>query len=325
MKKNGLRFTAVLIISVLLIVASLGLSVAGAISERSALSVLGELALDVFMSGDSYVSTEATDKKIEKRRKKNAEYTVPSVYKNLYCSSVGTYENFEVCYFGEETERKIIYLHGGSFMWQPTVLHFAYCKLLAKETSLQVIMPIYPKAPEYDYADVMEWLYGFVSTLSGADTYIGDSAGGGLILSFSQYLYDRGAKLPEKAIAISPLLDASLSNEKITEYEALDPMLNRADLARKLACYVSDGDLTNPYVSPIYCDYSVMGEITVITGTHDILYPDCELLHEKLLSSGIEHNYYKFENQNHVFPIYPMPERTVCLEIVKKIINGRNG
>lgn len=299
---------------------SIGVAVIGATSSRSGMSVLVELGIGAFMSGDSYVSEQETDKKIEKRREKNEKYSVSGLYKTLYSFSTEVFEGNEVCYFGEETERKIMYFHGGSFMWQPLIFHFSFCNKLTETLGLQVVMPIYPKAPSNDYNKVLSWVYDFYNAQDGEFIFIGDSAGATIMLSLSQYLCDNGKPVPKKEIAISPVLDTTLSNPEIEKYAPLDPMLNRNDLARKMATYVNGGDEKSPYISPIYCDYSALGEVTVITGTHDIIYPDTILWDEKLTEEGIAHNYLVFENQNHVFPIYPIPERTVCLNIIKEIL-----
>lgn len=89
-----------------------------------------------------------------------------------------------------------------------------------------------------------------------------------------------------------------------------------------MATYAGDCDPKSPYVSPLYCDYSKLGEVTIITGTHDILYPDTKLLDEKLTSENIKHNYWVYKYQTHVFAVYPMPERTIVLNRIKEIIFG---
>jgi len=302
------------------IAVSLTAAIVGAANSRSAMSVIGEIGLDIFMQGADGVSAEQTDKKIEKRRKVNADYTVPEVYKVLYSAKTADYDGFPVCYFGEETAKKIIYFHGGSFMWQPLILHYSFCEKLQKKTGMQVIMPLYPKAPDNDCITVLKWLDNFYSSIEGTTFFIGDSSGGGLMISFAQYRYDGGKSLPEKIVAISPVMDIALTNPEIADYAKSDPMLNRDDLARKMATHLGDTAADSPYVSPIYCDYSVLPEVSVITGTHDILFPDIKLWDENLKNKGIVHGYYVFENQNHVFPLYPMPERTVCVNLINAIL-----
>ena len=184
-------------------------------------------------------------------------------------------------------------------------------------------MPIYPKAPNYTYRETLSAMRDFYVALNGKDilAFIGDSAGGGLLLSFAQYLTDEGIGSPDHLITFSPCLDLALDNEKIADYTADDPMLNWADLRLKFSFY-ADGDLNSPYVSPLYCDYSVLGRWTCFVVTEEILYPDTELLHDQLINEGIEHDYYVYQNQFHTFAIFPIPEADVCCKAIKDVLFG---
>lgn len=315
------------LIFVLIIGGSLGYVTVGAAMEgRSALSKLYEGVIEFFMSGDTDVSEEATIKKVEKRRRKNLTYSVPNIYKGMYGFVTEKYEGFEVCYFGDGTEEQtIVYFHGGSYMWQPLIFHYDYCMYLAKTLDVQIIMPIYPKAPDYTYPDVMAWLYGLYTTeLSDLQiiAFMGDSAGGGMLINFAQYLTDRQNKAPENLISFSPCLDLSLSNKGMADFAAEDPMLNIVDLRIKLRYYIGDGTYDDPYASAKFCDYSQLGKVTIFMGDRELLLPDAREWDEKLTEQGIEHNYYEFQNQFHVFPIFPMPERTFCMEIIKDVLYG---
>lgn len=299
------------------------LTVGASLQQRSALSLLSEIVIDIAMGGDAYVSEEETLAKIEKRRKKNEAYSVSGVYKTLYGFSTEEYEGFEVCYYGADSAETVVYFHGGSYMWQPLIFHYAYCDYLRDELGVNVIMPVYPKAPQYDYAEVLGWLFSFYAALpDGYEViaFMGDSAGGGLLLSFSQYLADEGMDVPNDLIVFSPCLDLSLSNPEIASYTALDPMLNWQDLRIKLSYYANGGAFDDPYVSPLYCDYSLLGEVTIFAGTHEILLPDVRLLDEALTAQGISHNYYEYPNQCHTFSIFPIPERRLCLEQIKSAL-----
>ena len=55
---------------------------------------------------------------------------------------------------------------------------------------------------------------------------MGDSSGGGLALSFNEYLAINNLKQPNDLILLSPWLDITLSSEKIETYEKKDPMLS---------------------------------------------------------------------------------------------------
>lgn len=325
-KRGGIRigFIILLIIAVAIVGLSGYISVSAAIEGRSGISKFYECALDAFMNGDRPVSEEKTLKKVERRRKANAEYVVSGTYKTLYNFTTERVEGNEVCYYEGQDNKAIIYFHGGSYMWQPLITHFDYCNYLRKELGLSVIMPIYPKAPQFNYKDCMEWLSAFYSIVSEEYeivAFMGDSAGGGLVFTFAQYLEDKGIDSPDDLIAFSPCLDLSLNNAEIADFTKADVMLNWQDLKLKFTFY-ADGDFESPYVSPIYCDWNKLGEVTTFIGTNEILLPDNRLLNKILTDENIEHNYYEFNNQFHTFAIMPMPERKDCLEKIREALEN---
>lgn len=75
-------------------------------------------------------------------------------------------------------------------------------------------------------------------------------------------------------------------------------------------------------MSPIYCDWNKLGEVTTFIGTNEILLPDNRLLNKILTDENIEHNYYEFNNQFHTFAIMPMPERKDCLEKIREALEN---
>ena len=326
MRKKGAKVGFIIMLAVVLVVVGgTGyVSVAAAMDGTSALAKVYADILDVVMTGDKPVSAEDTLDKVEKRRKVNASFKVSGFYKFLYSFDTEEYDGFEVCYFGEENaDRVFVYFHGGSYMWQPLITHYSYCDYLAEKLSARVIMPVYPKAPEYDYIYVMEWLYSFYKSefKETPDAFFGDSAGGGLLLSFAMYLRDKGEETPDNLIAFSPCLDLSLQNPEIADYTASDPMLNVADLRLKLSYYVGRGKADDPYASPLFGSFENLGRITIFIGTREILYPDTVLLKDKLLAAGIEYDYCVYKNQIHTFSIFPMPEREICLEKIKSVLS----
>ena len=295
---------------------------AAAIEKKSIASEFYETCIGMVMVPTKPISEEQTAKTVEKLRKTNKNYKIPTIYKNMYGFSTEEYKGYEVVFFdNEDTDKIAVYFHGGSYMWQPLIFHYDYCRYISEKLGLDIIMPIYPKAPDNNYLDALAWVYDYyVEYKLDPVAFFGDSAGGGLALSFAQYLSDRGGNLPEDIILFSPCLDLSLSNPEIEDYQESEPMLNADDLRRKFAYYAEGGSLADPYVSPIYCDYNKLGKVTVFVGTHEILYPDAKLLDEKLTNLNIEHNFYVYENQFHTFSILPLPERGVCLEQIKAVL-----
>ena len=315
--------TLIVVLSVTGFTGYLGIS--ASVEGRSAASKFFDVGIDIFMTGDKYVSPEETLQKVEKRRETNKNYHIPTIYSFLYGCSIQDFGGVETAVFlpgGTETKEAIVYFHGGSYMWQPTILHFRYCRRLADALGRAVVMPIYPKAPDNTYKETLSAMETFFDAYSiGREiiAFVGDSAGGGLLLSFAQYLTEDGREAPEHLITFSPCLDLDLDNEEIADDTAADPMLNWADLKLKFSFY-ADGEGDSPLVSPIYCDYAVLGRWTCFFGSEEILYPDGKKLHERLTNEGIEHDFFFYKNQFHTFPIFPMPESDVCLGIIKTVL-----
>ena len=89
---------------------------------------------------------------------------------------------------------------------------------LALNTLHEVVLPIYPKAPEYHLEDTynaIKEVYDELVAEVGVDHIVimGDGSGGGLAMRFVQSLIEENEPVPSKLFLISPLLDATLSNK----------------------------------------------------------------------------------------------------------------
>lgn len=94
---------------------------------------------------------------------------------------------------------------------------------LAYETLHEIVLPIYPKAPEFTYRETHEAIeQAYRRLLKETEpeniVIMGDASGGNMALSFAQKLMEQEElPLPGKLYLISPWLDISLSNPEITE------------------------------------------------------------------------------------------------------------
>ena len=58
----------------------------------------------------------------------------------------------------EETERVVIYLHGGIYVNEIKLPHVLFCDNLAKKVNATLYAPIYPLAPNHTYEETYEIL-----------------------------------------------------------------------------------------------------------------------------------------------------------------------
>lgn len=133
---------------------------------------------------------------------------------------------------------------------------------------------------------------------------MGDSAGGGLALGFAQKIKNEWKRNPEKIILFSPWLDVTMENPYINLIDKYDVMLNVEGLKKAGKLYAGDFDLKDYRVSPIYGNFENLGEISIFTGTHDVLYADIIRLKSMLKEKNIEFNYFEYSCLFHDFMIF---------------------
>ena len=227
-------------------------------------------------------------------------------------------------------DRTVFYFPGGSYIDQPAEVHWQFAGRLAADTDSAVVVPIYPKLPANDAESCLSalrdaydiWLDGHET---GEIVFMGDSAGGGLALSFAMQLRDAGLEGPDRLILICPWLDVTLTNPEIPAYERKDPKLDSEQLRHLGALWAGELSPADPLVSPLYGSFEDLGAITLITGTAELLYPDITAMHEKLSAAGIPHEFAAWEGMFHVFPLYLAYNLTESLEACDQIVGALNG
>lgn len=238
------------------------------------------------------------------------ESKAPEEVKQTCNLEINEYKNRKVFVItpkeGATKPLKILYFHGGSYVAEASKEHWDFIENIVEETRSTVIMPDYPLTPKYNYKDVFEMvepLYQEIIQKVNVENLImaGDSAGGGLTLALEQKLSKNNIPLPKKTILISPWLDVRLTNEKIAEVQKLDKELSKEKLLLAGIAYAGEDGMESYLVNPIDGDMSKLKNIIVMTGTHDILNPDVDILVEKAKQVGVEIQVKEYEEAPHIW------------------------
>ena len=234
-----------------------------------------------------------------------------------------------ICNDQQDVNQKLVlYLHGGAYVSQPLTFHYHMLRDLVDLTDVKLVMPIYPKAPQYSYQDSFPKLLALYQELleqlasPSLISLVGDSAGGGLAFGLAHLLFEQGLEQPGNLIGISPWLDLEMKNPAIKDYQALDPIVDPW-YSRKVGQLWAAGkeNLANPLVSPINSPYfAQMAPITLFSGSHESLYPDVQLLADRLGQANIAHRFIVKEKMNHVYPLLPIPEAKEARRQLAEII-----
>jgi len=228
---------------------------------------------------------------------------------NVTSSDVSGLKDYHFESENEDSERILLYLHGGGYINRPTFFHFRFVDKLADDLNMDAHLPLYPLAPEHTAKDTYEAVTAYYEAL--LEKYpekdiilMGDSAGGGLALGLTQTLERRNMTLPSELVLIAPWLDIRLENPQIDAVEPYDPMLDRRAAQFIGEEWAGELALTDHQVSPLFGQIENLPPITLIQGTYDILYPDSEKLYEKAKDKGVEINYHVYDKMAHVFPLF---------------------
>ncbi|WP_338551312.1 alpha/beta hydrolase [Paenibacillus sp. KS-LC4] len=222
--------------------------------------------------------------------------------------------------------RIVLYLPGGGYVEQPLTWHWHFLHSLTQQLSCTVYVPIYPKAPNYQYMDAIESvlsIYKYLLEIGKPENIVimGDSAGGGLSLAFAQYLLEQGLPQPRDIILLSPWLDITLSNPEVLAMINKEPLLNWELLVESGERYSGETPQSHYLVSPIYGDIKNLGKISLFIGTHEFFLPDARKFKEKAIQHAVDINYYEYPKMNHVFPVFPIPEAKKALKQIIAIMS----
>ena len=231
---------------------------------------------------------------------------------------------------GNLSDTKILYFHGGSYMAEMSNDHWDFIRNLTLDTKSTIIIPDYPLTPKYTYKDVynmVEPLYKELVEKVDVDNLIvmGDSAGGGLALGLLEKVSQEDIAMPGKTILISPWLDVRLTNPKIDEVQKEDKELNKDTLKLAGIAYAGEDGINSYLVNPIDGDLSKLSNITVVTGTSDILNPDVDVLVERAKEQGTSIEVKEYEGAGHIWIINKKGDEELINKAYQDLIDMING
>jgi acetyl esterase/lipase len=229
----------------------------------------------------------------------------------------------------KDVTQHIVLLHGGAYVAEANKGHRVLMEKLALEHGFKVTFIAYPLAPEHGASETIEIVmkaYLELIKLNQGDAFylLGDSAGGGLALALLQLLRDKNIDIrPDKTVLLSPWLDISMQNPEIDQYIDKEVVLSLDGLKTCGKQYAGGLDLHNPIVSPIAGDLNDLHNFKVYVSSHELFYPDCLLLKEKIeLANGSSIDLSIRYKMVHDWVLFPIPERD---ETIKEIVHFFSG
>jgi epsilon-lactone hydrolase len=149
----------------------------------------------------------------------------------------------------------------------------------------------------------------------------GGSAGGNLAAALLLRVRDEGLPLPAAAVLLTPAVDfTGAGDTRYTNFGVDTVLSSRTDAARDL--YANGHDLRDPFLSPIYGDFSKGFPPTLLaSGTRDVLLSDTVRLHRALRRAGIPAELHVLEAAPHGWFFGVAPEDAELSTEIRRFVD----
>jgi acetyl esterase/lipase len=224
-----------------------------------------------------------------------------------------------------ESDKLLIYIHGGAFVFGPSQHHWDTIQRLSKKTKYNIWMCNYPKAPENKIDEIsinVDQIYQKALLLFKSENIIlmGDSAGGTLTIALTQRLIKTNESLPFKLILISPVLDASIKNQEIDVLDKKDVMLSKIGVLS--AMNMCSESLNDERISPLNGEFKFFPKTYLYIAENDITFPDQIIFASKLNEEKIDNVIQIGKEMPHIWPLLPVMKESK--KALNQIINNIN-
>ncbi len=223
-------------------------------------------------------------------------------------------------------DRTLLYFRGGAFIAADGDGFLFYAEMLSRQLDARVVMVDYSLAPAHPFPTALNQLCDAYQGLldsgvpAASIAFIGDSCGGGLVLTSLLQLRDRGIELPACGISLCGWFDLAADSDH------KDLLYHQGYTHRRGLDYAGDTDLTNPLISPVYAEFHDLPPLLLQAGGVDPTSAQAEIVHRRATQDGVAatldiapgmvHGFHGFANLG-------VPESTEALSRARSFLDGR--
>lgn len=212
----------------------------------------------------------------------------------------------------------ILHLHGGGYTLGFISVFRRYAIKLARlGGKIPVLSLDYRVAPEHPYPaaledamDAVQWLRQEKGVRPESIIVAGESCGAGMALALAMHLRDDGLGCPRALVLMSPWTDLTCGSDSYASRYHMDPFFGRKlpmpDNEYRTAVgkiYGGSNDLTQPYLSPAFGDFSSLPPMLVHVGEYEMLFDDSAVVCQKAKAAGVAVEFHVWPGMFHVFQL----------------------
>jgi len=244
---------------------------------------------------------------------------------------------------GVDTTRRVLFLHGGAFLFGSPKGHRKFSDRLSKLANAAVLSVDYRMLPENgrmksvkDSQQAYNWI--LENGPSGHENasfllIAGDSAGGNLALMLSSWSKKGASIRPDGVIGFSPSTDSTLSSPTIKRNRHTDKMLGEGlglllKLPKALRMWVGLFTMrvnpANKLVSPVFGDLSDLPPTLIHASTSEMLLGESMRYTNKAIAAGSQVKLQIWKDQIHDWHLFNMHTGSAkqAWDHVKQFIDG---
>lgn len=224
----------------------------------------------------------------------------------------------------------LVYAHGGAYTMYSARSRLMSAVPMANDTGLRVVSVDYTLAPHAQWKEVTDQMVAVVRALIDEGHSLkhiavyGESAGGGLTAGSVLKMRDQGLGMPAAIVLWSPWSDITETGDTYATLDHADPLLYYPKNLKHCAdAYAPPADQKNPYVSPVYGDYSKGFPPTLIqAGTKEIFLSNAVRQYQAIDNAGIPVKLDLYEGMWHIFQVfnYDLPESNLARKKVRTFL-----
>tara|TARA_R110002051_G_scaffold312779_1_gene388219 strand:- start:967 stop:1938 length:972 start_codon:yes stop_codon:yes gene_type:complete len=228
----------------------------------------------------------------------------------------------------QQSEKVIIYIHGGGFVFYPADVTLLSSIPLADASGLKIITIDYTLAPQAKFDQILnQVIRGYQVLLKEYKVeniaIYGDSAGGSIVAGAILKMRDLQIDLPCVVVLWSAWLDLDEIGDSYYTLKNTDPnLIYKGFLENCAEAYAPKSEWKNPYVSPIYGDYKKEFPPTLIqVGSKEIFLSNSIRMFRKLKENNKEVELDVYEGMWHVWQgNYDIPESKMAVKNTSNFI-----
>ncbi|AIR64780.1 alpha/beta hydrolase [Cedecea neteri] len=198
----------------------------------------------------------------------------------------------------------LVDLHGGAFTFGGGEACKASASTQAGLYGLRCYSVDYRMPPEHPYPAALDdclATYRYLLERYTPENIViaGRSAGGNLAAAMVLRARDEGLPLPGAVVLLSPEADLTESGDSFQVNQLVDVVLP-GSLRENNLLYAAGAELTHPYLSPLFGDFTRGFPATFIqSGTRDLFLSNAVRLHRALRKANVEAELHVFEAMPH--------------------------